>query len=342
VERTGDYEWRGEGEEAELVLYASEASAFDRLTVAGYLPDARNPVYGAAAGGEPGWVVASESHVSPDLVSVPLFGLLLIADSPMSSLGVEPRDFPRLLSRNLSEVRPPSLGGAEARAACESGAMWAAGEELLEEEDLALFPRADGASEALGRRALSAGSYEIGEVTADIAAYGTREEDEEIEVPAGALLFVVRAGCGEAGRLALSAHREHVAAGEFDSPGGLRIAPLWSREAEDFGVALGSLSNLAAARTAVSLYVLRRALAGMAGELRPLAVWGSGGLEARGEERLHRSRLAAVGEGEIFVCGGQIATGTGDMMDSVPEFGAPEEWEEAGLLERRLELSPLG
>lgn len=342
MERAGDYEWRGEGEEAELVLYTSEPSAFDRLEIAGHLPGARSPIYGVSSGDEPGWVAASDSHVSPDLVSAPIFGLLLIADSPVNSLGVEPRDFPRLLSRNLSEVRPPSLGAAEARAACESGALWAAGEDLLEEEDLALFPQAEGDPGALGSRALSAGAHELGEVAREMGAYTTREEDDEIEIPEGALLLGVRAGCGETGRLVLSAHRDHIAAGEFDSPGGLHAAPLWSGEAEDFAMALGALSNLAAARAAISLYVLRRALAGIAGELRPLALWRSGGLEERGEERLHRNLLAAVGEGEVFVCGNQIATGTGAMTDSVPEFGAAGEWEEAGLLERRLELNPPG
>src|SRR5918997_11816 len=86
TERAADFEWRGEGEEAQNLLYApgpavAEAS-LERALSAARLPGVVSPVYVAASGTPSnfGWVAASETHAAPDLVSAPEWGLLIVAE----------------------------------------------------------------------------------------------------------------------------------------------------------------------------------------------------------------------------------------------------------------------
>ena len=94
AEHAAEYEWRGEGEEAEVVLYAPDArtanSFFERDLPAARLPGVESPVYAAASPQGSGWVAASASHAAPDLVSIPTRGLLLVANAPVTALGVPP------------------------------------------------------------------------------------------------------------------------------------------------------------------------------------------------------------------------------------------------------------
>src|SRR3954453_2487279 len=109
AEHVADFEWRGEGESAEVVLYAPNptvvGAAFERVLPAARLPGGISPVYAAASSGTSqgfGWVAASETHAAPDLTSVPGWGLLLIADAPVESILEAPEEVPRLISRRLS------------------------------------------------------------------------------------------------------------------------------------------------------------------------------------------------------------------------------------------------
>ena len=75
------------------------------------------------------------------------------------------------------------------------------------------------------------------------------------------------------------------------------------------------------------------------------AAWRVGGIEERDGSLVHRSNLAATGDGEPLISGRSVVAGTGKMSGSVPPFGAPEgggehPWEEAGLLERWAGLNP--
>src|SRR5215211_9441556 len=79
AEHAADYEWRGEGDEAEVVLYAPDDSAFERAMPAARLPGVESPVYAVASHVDLGWAAASATHVAPDLLSAPLRGLLLVA-----------------------------------------------------------------------------------------------------------------------------------------------------------------------------------------------------------------------------------------------------------------------
>ncbi|MCA1687090.1 MAG: hypothetical protein LC714_00455, partial [Actinobacteria bacterium] len=119
VEHAADYEWRGEGEGAEVVLYAPDEgvaeSAFERILSAARLPGVESPVHAAASPEGLGWVAVSRSHASPDLASVPVRSLLLVADAALSNLGVPPEEVPRLIPRRLSEVRLPRLTGSAIR-----------------------------------------------------------------------------------------------------------------------------------------------------------------------------------------------------------------------------------
>ena len=79
--------------------------------------------------------------------------------------------------------------------------------------------------------------------------------------------------------------------------------------------------------------------------MRLRAAWRVGGIEERDGSLVHRSDLAARGDGEVLVSGGDVVAGTGKMTGSAPPFGAPEDggahpWEEAGLLERWAGLDP--
>ena len=104
VERAADFEWRGEGEGAEIVLYAPDAvtaeRAFEHTMPAAGLPGVVSPVHASASSLDPGrdlgwdmsldlgWVTASETHAAPDLISAPARGLLLVAGASAVDLGV--------------------------------------------------------------------------------------------------------------------------------------------------------------------------------------------------------------------------------------------------------------
>src|SRR5215213_2888648 len=170
AEHVADFEWSGEGEDAEVVLYAPDPAvadaAIERALPAARLPGVISPVYAAASSREPrlsrgfGWVAASETHVAPELISAPEWGLLLVADALVEGVGAR-GEMPRLISRRLSEATLPELrSDAEVRAISESGASWAAEEGLIEEEDLPFLAPSSGDADALGRRSISAGAQD--------------------------------------------------------------------------------------------------------------------------------------------------------------------------------------
>ncbi len=336
-----------------MVLYAPEdfapASAFERVLPATRLPGVESSVYAAASPEGLGWVAVSTSHAAPDLTSVPARGLLLVADAALENLGVPPEEVTRLIWRRLSETRLPRLTGAGARRICEGGAIGAAEDGLIEEEDLPLFGLFAGDADALGRRATSAGTrdwdrpgnvraYEIGEV---LNAGGA----ESLGLEPGTLALVVSAGAGDLGRLALAGHRGRIAGRGSDFGEDLPAAPAGTGEAADLLAAVGAAANFADGRSALLLYALRRTLGEVVGALSLRAAWRIGGIEDRDGSFVHRSNLAATGDGEVLVSGGGVVAGTGKMVGSVPPFGAPEDdgrhpWEEAGVLERWADLDP--
>ncbi len=353
AEHAGDFEWRGEGEGAEVVLYAPTDAAFGRALSAGRLPGAQSPVYAAASEAGFGWCAASTSHAAPDLVSVPARGLLLVAETSAENIGLPFAEIPRLLARNLSEVSPPRLGGAGVRNVCEAGARAAAEDGLIEEEDLAFFesePESPGADEpdALGRRALAAGERDWGLMPGEAGVYVVKEvfdagEAERLDLGPGTLALVVGIGAGDLGRLALATHRERILArvrtGDFGAGEDLPGAPFDSEEAADLLAAGRASGNFADGRAALALYALRRALEGFAGKLRPRAVWYVGGFEEREGLLVHRRELARAEDGAVLVSGGTVAVAKGAMLGSAPPFGAEEvdgvwPWEEVGLLGR--------
>jgi tRNA-splicing ligase RtcB len=358
VERAADYEWRGEGEGAEVVLYAPEEgvalSAFDRILPATRLPGVESPVYAAASPEALGWVAASTSHAAPDLISVPARGLLLVADVALGDLGVPPEEVPRVLQRRLSEVRLPHLAGAGLRRICDEGARAAAEDDLIEEEDLQLLDPRPGDADALGRRAISAGTREWDHL-GEVGAYGVKEvldtgAAEGLGLDRGPFALVISAGAGDLGRLASAGHRERILSrvrgGDFGAQDDLPAAPVGSEEGADLLAAVDAAANFADGRAALLLYTLRRALEELAGELSLRAAWGIGGIEIRDGSLVHRSNLAAAAEGKVLVSGGSVVAGTGKMSGGVPPFGALGDdglhpWEEAELLERWADLDPL-
>ena len=351
AEHVADYEWRGEGEGAEIVLYAPDErvaeQAFERILPAARLPGVESPVHAAASPEGSGWVALSASHAAPDLTSVPARGLLLVADAAPASLGVAPEDVPRLIPRRLSGVRLPHLGAAGIRRICETGARAAAEDGLIEEEDLAFLDPLAGDPDALGRRAIFAADrdwdlpgeahpYIVGDVLDAEAAEG-------LGLDRGSMVLVVSAGGADLGRLALAGHRERilgrVRAGDLGAEEDLPAAPSETGEAADLLAALYAAANFADGRAALMVHALRRALAELAGGLSIGAAWRVGGMEERDGSLAHRANLAAAGERGVLISGGSVVAGTGKMSGSVPPFGAPEDggghpWEEAGLLER--------
>lgn len=351
AERVGDFEWRGEGEEAEVAVYAPDAGTADRVLrhalPAARLPGVESPVHAAASRRDYGRVAVSATHAAPGLFSAPEWGLLLVAEVPVSSLGVPFDDAPRLLSRRLSEVVPPSLGEGALRGLVETGTVWAAGEGFIWEEDLALFPGArPGDPDSLGRRAISAGTrdwarpgrvgvFRVAEVL-DAEAAG------ELGLEAGALAFVAGAGAEDLGRLALAGHRDRISSKavseDFGAPPDLPAAPSETEEARDLVSASRAAANYAAGRAALVIWALRRALKDV-GIPNARAAWMVGGLEDDGGRFFHRDGLAVADEGRVLVCGRTAVVGTGGMLRSAPAFGVPEvdggwPWEEAGLCER--------
>ncbi len=347
AEQASEFEWRGGGEEAEIFLYAPDDSAFERVLPATRIPGVGSPVYAAASQDGFGWAAASSSHVAPDLFSAPVCGLLLTAEVALGNLGMPPEEVPRLISRNLTEVRLPSLSEAGVRRICESGAYGAAEDGLIEEEDLQFFGRRESEPDSLIRRAISAGTRDWDE-PGKVQVYSIEEilDSERAEsrnLGAGALAVVTWVGAGELGRLALDAHHQRIAdraeSGDFGAEADLPAAPVDTEEADDLLAAAGAASNFADGRAALLLYALRRSLEEVAGALGLRAVWMVGGVEDQDGLLVHRWRLAAVREGEVLVAGDNVAAGAGRMLGSAPAFGVPESegrwiWEEAGLLER--------
>jgi len=353
AEQAAEYEWRGEGEEAEIVLYAPDDSAFERALPAALPPGVESPVYAAASPEGFGWAVSSTTHAAPDLLSAPLRGLLLVAGTRVENLGVPPRELRDRLMRDLPEAgsRLPSLNEAGVGRLCESGASAVAEDGLIEEEDLALLDVLPGDADALGRRALAAGPREweggVGPSLRVVTEVLDSEGAESLGLEVGVLALIVRVDAGDLGRLALAVHRERIRVGseDFGTSPDLPAAPVESGEAEDLVAALYAAANFADARVARAVWMLRRVLGEMAGELDIRAAWRSGGVEEREGRLVHRRGLASVGDGSVFVSGSYVAAGTGNMWASAPPFGVPEEegrwpWEEAGLLERWATLDP--
>jgi tRNA-splicing ligase RtcB (3'-phosphate/5'-hydroxy nucleic acid ligase) len=354
-EEFGDFEWRGKGEEAEIALYAPDAAtaegALRCALPAARLPGVESPVHAAASDRGFGRVAVSGTHAAPDLFSAPEWGLLLVADAPVEALGVPFSEAPRLLARRLAEVALPEIGDAALRELLEAGASWAAGEGFIEEDDLAPFVTRAGDPDALGRRALSAGTRDWarpGNVGVfRVAEVFDSEGAGEMGLEIGALAVAAGAGAEDLGRLALAGHRERISSrslsGDFGAMPDLPAAPTETEEARDLVAASAAAANYAAGRAALIVWALRRALR-EAGMLRLRAAWPVGGLEEQDESLVHRDALAAVGEGEALAAGRVVAAGTGKMLGSAPPFGAAEvgggwPWEEAGLCER---LAALG
>jgi tRNA-splicing ligase RtcB len=363
TEHAGDFEWRAEGEDAEVVLYAPDSAiadwAFEHVLPVARLPGVVSPVYVAASSrllsvsSGFGWVAASETHVAPDLTSAPEWGLLLTTDMPVQGIGAL-EEVPRLISRRLSNVVLPNIGEVGVRKVTELGVLWAAEEGLIEEEDLTLFAQSAGDADALGRRSLSAGTRDWtrpGEVHCmRVGGILDSERAEELGLVPGALAFVVSTGAEDLGRIAIAGHRERILAratsGDFGAPVGLPAVPVDAEEARDLVVAIDAAANYAAGRAALALYGLRRALRDL-GALQLQAAWTVGGLGERGECSLHRNNLVAAGSEEVLVAGRMLAAGTGEMLESAPPFDVAEEdglwpWEEVGILTRWAILEPLG
>ena len=355
AEHAAEYEWRGEGDEAEVVLYAPDDSAFELALPAARLPGVESPVYAAASPEGFGWAISSGTQIAPDLLSTPLRGLLLVAGTSSENLGVPPQELGRSLTRELPEAasRLPSLNESAVGRLCESGAHAAAEDGLIEEEDLTFLEVGQGDPDTLGRRALAAGPRDAdGGVAPDLRLVTEvldTEGAERLGLEEGALAIIVRVDAGDLGRLALAAHRgriqSRVSSEVFGAPPELPAAPADSGEAADLVAALHAAANFADARAARAIWMLRQVLGGAAGGLDILAAWKEGGIEELSGLLVHRRGLVSAEEGRVLVCGRYAAAGTGKMWSSAPPFGAPEEeglwpWEEAGLLERLVRLDP--
>ncbi|HET7270054.1 MAG TPA: hypothetical protein VFI90_03105 [Rubrobacter sp.] len=353
AEHAAEYEWRGEGDEAEVVLYAPEDSAFERALPAARLPGVEGPVYAAASPEGFGWAAASTTHVAPDLLSAPLRGVLLVAGTRSENLGVPPRELWNRVMRDLSEVGPrlPALNEAGIGRLCEAGARAAAEDGLIEEEDLPLLGTLSGDADALGRRTLAAGPREWeGTIVPDLMVVTDvldSEGAESLGLEAGTLALVLRVDAGHLGRLALAAHRERIMgrSQDFGAVPDLPAALVESGEAEDLIAAVYAAANFADARVARALWMLRRVLGDVAGGLDIRGAWRVGGVGKWEGKQVHRKGLAAVEYGNVLVSGSYVAAGTGNMWTSAPPFGVPDEegrwpWEEAGLLERWAMLDP--
>src|SRR5919112_4868310 len=355
VEHAANFEWRGEGEEAEIVLYAPDAAtaerAFKRTLPAATLPGVLSPVQAAASNSDLGWISASETHAAPDLTSAPARGLLLVA---AVDLGAPPGEAEAFILRNLSEVSWPRLTEAEVRKAVEAGAFWAAEEGLISEDDLALFGyRVSGEPDALPRRALSTGARDL-DRPGRTGVHGIEEildmeRAEALNLSTGTLALFVEAGPEDLGRISLAAHRERILdrvwSGDFGATADLPAAPLETEEAADLLAATRAIANYADVRAALRLYELRQAL-NEEDRLELQMAWRLGGLVQEDGELLHRRNLAAVEKEDALLARSFVAAGTGAMRASAPPFGPnPDEdswvWEEVGLLERVASLGPV-
>jgi tRNA-splicing ligase RtcB len=355
AEHAADYEWRGEGDEAEVVLYAPDDSAFERAMPAARLPGVESPVYAAASQRGFGWAAASTTHVAPDLLSAPRRGVLLVAGTRSENLGLPPQGLRDRIMREFPEAgsRLPSLTESGVGRLCDLGARAAAEDGLVEEEDLPLLGVRPGDADTIGRRALAAGPHEWkGRVEPDLRLLtGILDTGgaESLGLEEGVLVLVVMADAGDLGRLALAAHRERILSrarsGDFGADPDPPAASAGSGEAEDLIAALHAAANFADARVARALWMLRRVLDGAAGRLDIRAAWRTGGIEEQKGRLVHRRDLTSAEEGYVLVCGSYAGAGTGNMWASAPPFGVPEQegrwpWEEAGLLERLATLDP--
>jgi tRNA-splicing ligase RtcB len=353
AEHAADFEWRGEGEEAEIILFAPNDTAFERALPATRLPGVESPVFAAASPEGFGWVAVSTSHVAPDLLSTPARGLLLVAGTRSENLRVDARELASKMLRDLPEIgsRLPSLNEAGVGRLCESGARAAAEVGLIEEEDLPLLGALPGDADALGRRALSAAPREWQEAVRPELRVVTEILDtdgaQSLGLEVGTLAVVVRVDAGDLGRLTLAAHRERLQSRseDFGAEADLPAAPVESGEAQDLLVALYAAANFADARAARTVWTVRRLLGEAAGGLNIRAAWRVGGVEQRDGRLVHRRDLAPVEDGGALVSGGYAVLGTGNMWSSAPPFGVPEDegrwpWEEAGLLGRLAVLDP--
>ena len=353
AEHAAEYEWRGEGDEAEIALYAPDTAAFERALPAARLPGVESPVYAAASQSGFGWAAASTTHVAPDLLSAPLRGLLLVAGTRSENLGAGPRELANRMLRDLPEAgsRLPSLNEAGVGRLCESGARAAAEDGLIEEDDLPLLGPRPGDADALSRRALAAGLREWGEVVRPELGVVTEVLDtegaESLGLETGALAIIVRVDAGGLGRLALAAHRERILGRSEDFGASLDLpsAPVERGEAEDLVAAVYAAANFADARAARTVWTLRRLLGEATGGLDIRAAWRVGGVEERDGRLVHRTGLAAAEGSDVLISGSYAAAGTGSMWSSAPPFGVWEDegvwpWEEAGLLERVAALDP--
>lgn len=360
MDRSGEFVWRGDGEEAEVAVVApdetSAGRAFERALPAAMLPGAESPVWAAASEEGFGWAVVSSSHAAPDLVSVPERGVLLVAEASVPGLGVPPEEVMGGLRRDgLPELRALRLNAAGVRRVCEIGASAAAEDALIEEEDLRFFSPLPGEADSLGRRAVSAGEREWNEGVG-VRLYAVEDVLDSdgadlLGLEAGMVVVEVSAGAGELGRISASLHRERilerVRRGEFDSTEDLPAAPLETEEAHDLLSAARAAANFADGRASLAVFALRRALAETMGGLEVRAAWRVGGAGTVEGGVVHRRRLAAVGEGEAMVSGGEVCGGVGTMYASAPPFDASVEdgrrvWEEAGLIGRWAGLEFLG
>ena len=360
VDQAEEYTWGGEGEDAGIFVHAPDDStaerAFGRVLPVASLPGVRDPVYAAASTENLGWVAASGTHAAPDLFSAPVRGLLLVAGVDAGNLGFPAGDVTDLALRGLAEAGPslPVINEAGVRRFCEEGAPAAAEDGLVEEEDLAYLGPVAGDPDALGRRALVAGTRDwegpFGLEAAVVGDVLDTDGAEALGLRAGMLALVVSVGAGDLARLAMGTHRARIftrirAGVDFGAGDDLPAAPLETEEAADLVSAANAASNFAAARAARAVYALRRVLGGVVGGLDVRASWEIGGVGEREGLLIHRYNLAAVGEGEALVSGGVVAGGTGKMWRSAPPFGTPEDedrwpWEEAGLLGRWANLDP--
>jgi tRNA-splicing ligase RtcB len=353
AEHAAEYEWRGEGEEAEIFLYAPDDAAFERAFRAARLPGVQSPVYAAASPEGFGWTASSSSHVAPDLLSLPTRGLLLVAGTRSENLRVDARELANRISRDLPEIgsRLPSINEAGVGRLCESGARAAAEDGLVEEEDLELLDALPGDADALGRRALSAGPRDWQEAAVPglsvVSEVFDAEGAERLGLEPGALAIRIGVDGGDLGRLALAAHAARLRAHteDFGAEVDLPSAPTESGEAQDLLAALYAAANFADVRAARTVWTLRRLLGEAAGGLDIRAAWRVGGAEEREGLLVHRRGLALVADGVALVCGRYATLGTGNMSSSAPPFGVSEAedgwpWEEAGLLERLAALDP--
>lgn len=362
VEHAEEYEWSGEGEGAEVLVYAPDGEtavkAFEGTLPAALLPGVESPVFAAASPEGFGYVAASTTHAAPDLISPPVRGLLLVADATAGNLGMPPGNVADFVLRGLAEAGPslPPSNEAGVRRACEEGAVAAAEDGLVEEEDLRRLAPVEGDPDALGRRTLAAGTRDWeGGFGLDVAVVGEvldTDGAEALDLRPGMLALVVRAGAGDLGRLALALHRDRIftrirAGVDLGAGDDLPAAPAQSEEAADLLAAVRAASNFTDARAARAVYALRRVLGDTVGGLDLRASWKIGGVEESDGFLVHRKDLAAAGEGEPLISGGVVAAGTGKMWRSAPPFGAADgdgrwPWEEAGLLERWAALDPTG